>query len=158
MTDAGTRRPLSLCDGVPKLTGNTVFWLSVSDKGVNDTEEVNVAATGSAGTLLKSMRSAKEAKEGARTNSDASCSAVASTSREPLPPPKPAQSKVPYNASVGSTGMAAASLTSTALTPQTRSERALINEEEFMFEQVSSVKGKEKGYVRVSPALSHFNM
>lgn len=54
--------------------------------------------------------------------------------------------------------MAAASLTSTALTPQTRSERALINEEEFMFEQVSSVKGKEKGYVRVSPALSHFNM
>ncbi|WVF69841.1 peptidyl-prolyl cis-trans isomerase-like 2 [Kwoniella sp. CBS 6097] len=42
-----------------------------------------------------------------------------------------------YNASNFSSGRAAASLTSTAMTPQTKSERAMFDEEEFMFEEMS---------------------
>jgi peptidyl-prolyl cis-trans isomerase-like protein 2 len=60
---------------------------------------------------------------------------------------KPTESVTPYNASVVSAGRTGASLTSTAAPISTKTENALWDEEDLMFEAVQA-KG-EKGYARL---------
>ena len=55
-------------------------------------------------------------------------------------------STIPYNAAQHTTGKAAASFTSTGLTPHTAGERALLTDEEYM---LKPRRVKNKGYTRV---------
>ncbi len=66
---------------------------------------------------------------------------------------KPKSKNIPYNAASYSRGLAAASFTSTAMTPVTENENALIDEEEFMFKEI-----KEKGYARIVTNLGNLNI
>ncbi|CAH7681063.1 hypothetical protein BY996DRAFT_6419844 [Phakopsora pachyrhizi] len=59
----------------------------------------------------------------------------------------------PYNASVYSKGKTAASFTSTSLTPVTKTEVEIIDEEDFMFKEI-----KEKGYVKISTNFGDLNV
>ena len=59
----------------------------------------------------------------------------------------------PYNAAHYSTGRAAASLTSTSFNVATKSDRALIDEEEYMYDQI-----KDKGYVRLVTNFGKLNL
>ncbi|KAI9759481.1 MAG: hypothetical protein M4579_002321 [Chaenotheca gracillima] len=62
---------------------------------------------------------------------------------------------VPYNAAQHTTGKAAASFTSTGLTPHTSGERALLTDEEYM---LKPRRVKEKGYARIETNLGELNM
>ncbi|ORY14401.1 cyclophilin-like domain-containing protein [Clohesyomyces aquaticus] len=123
-----------------------------------DTEgSVNTDALGNAGKILKAKeavakaRAEREAKakglqvsKGVVAKSGAGGRPVASTS-------KPA----PYNAAIYTSGRAAASLTSTGVTPHTSGERAVLSEEEFM---LKPKRVKQKGYARISTNLGDLNI
>lgn len=63
--------------------------------------------------------------------------------------------QTPYNAAAFSTGKASASLTSTSADLSTKSDRALIDEEEWMFERI--LPG-EKGYVAIKTNFGTLNL
>lgn len=65
------------------------------------------------------------------------------------------EKKVAYNAAQYTTGKAAASFTSTGLTPETSGERALLSEEEYM---LKPKRVKIKGYARIETNLGHLNI
>lgn len=71
-------------------------------------------------------------------------------SKHPADPPKVTSTQtpksVPRNAAQHTTGKAAASFTSTGLTPHTSNERALLTEEEYM---LKPRRVKQKGYARI---------
>lgn len=141
---------------------NKGLKLTAAD-GKEDTDEVNAAATGSASKILSQLRKEKEGATEAKE--EGSSSRRKEVVEAPAEIPK---AKVPYNAAVGSTGMMAASFTSSGLDIQTKSERQLINEDEFMFEQVASgdglpkkkgqTRGKTKGYVQLVTNFGSLNI
>lgn len=120
---------------------------------------VNKEALGNAAKILKAKeavakaRAERQAKaQGSQTNKavamttkNGTASKSATTSA-----PKPA-----YNAAVYTSGKAAASLTSTGLTPHTSGERALLSEEEYM---LKPKRVKQKGYARISTSLGDLNI
>lgn len=126
-------------------------------------EELNVGATGGAASLvakLRDQRVARETAASAEYDPSASTKAASSSTTKPSVASAAAR-KDPYHSASTSSGSMAASFTSSGITPQTRSEREVLNEEEFMFEQIAAHegmgarKGKGKGsgskaYVRVS--------
>ncbi|CAI4217981.1 unnamed protein product [Parascedosporium putredinis] len=61
---------------------------------------------------------------------------------------------VPANAAIYTTGRAAASFTSTGLTPETSGERAILTDEEFM---LKPRRVKVKGYARIETNLGEIN-
>lgn len=63
--------------------------------------------------------------------------------------------QVPYNAAQHTTGQAAASFTSTGLTPHTSGERALLTDEEYM---LKPRRVKNKGYARIQTSLGDLNI
>ncbi|KAI8289501.1 Peptidyl-prolyl cis-trans isomerase-like 2 [Colletotrichum sp. SAR11_240] len=63
--------------------------------------------------------------------------------------------KIPANAAVYTTGRAAASFTSTGLTPETSGERALLTDEEYM---LKPKRVKIKGYARIETNLGDLNI
>jgi peptidyl-prolyl cis-trans isomerase-like protein 2 len=114
---------------------------------------INTAAMGSSAKILK----AKEAVARARAER-----AAGQTTSVPKPnttlakPPNGTKSTTsaafkpkatPYNASHHTTGLAAASLTSTGLTPHTSAALAILSDEEYL---LKPRRVKEKGYVRLS--------
>lgn len=120
-----------------------------------DGEEVNAHATGSASKILHQMR--KDSKKEDTKNSPTQ--AKESASQQETQDNLDKKRKLPYNTTNMTTGMMAASFTSSGLDVRTTNERQLINEEEYMFEQVASGKGiskpggkgrKNKAHVRVS--------
>lgn len=62
---------------------------------------------------------------------------------------------VPYNAARYTTGLAAASLTSTGVTPHTSGELALLSDEEYMLKRG---RIKAKGYARISTTAGDLNL
>ena len=62
---------------------------------------------------------------------------------------------LPYNAAQHTTGQAAASFTSTGLTPNTSTERAIMSDEEYM---LKPKRVKQKGYARLSTNLGDLNI
>ncbi|KAI0023250.1 hypothetical protein F4780DRAFT_103841 [Xylariomycetidae sp. FL0641] len=120
---------------------------------------VNINALGRVGD--KVLR-AKEAVEKARREREAggdvnrSSKAVTKTSSSNGPRPSMIQDKkVAYNAATYTTGKAAASFTSTGLTPETSGERALLTDEEYM---LKPRRVKIKGYVRIETNLGDLNV
>ncbi|KAI9819374.1 MAG: Peptidyl-prolyl cis-trans isomerase cyp8 [Phylliscum demangeonii] len=62
---------------------------------------------------------------------------------------------IPYNAAQHTTGKAAASFTSTGLTPHTSGERALLSEEEYM---LKGRRVKNKGYARMRTTVGELKL
>ncbi|GFZ47690.1 peptidylprolyl isomerase [Saitozyma sp. JCM 24511] len=104
---------------------------------------INVDAAGGASKVLK-MIAQKTRSEHATPTGTPPPTAESSQPKEGVVAKRKVE-QLAYNASNYSTGRAAASLTSTAMTPETRTERAMFDEEEFMFEEMKKpVKEKER--------------
>ena len=123
---------------------------------------LNKNALGNAAKILK----AKEAVAKARSqrtghtngNHTITTSTTISTSKPGAPSSKSsshATKPVPYNAAQHTTGQAAASFTSTGLTPHTSSERALLTNEEYL---LKPRRVKQKGYARIQTSLGSLNI
>lgn len=119
---------------------------------------VNVDALGRVGE--KVLR-AKEAVEKARREREASGSvnrtkaAVKTGTVNDVKPLMHNEKKVAYNAAQYTTGKAAASFTSTGLTPETSGERALLTDEEYM---LRPKRVKIKGYARIETNFGALNV
>ena len=123
---------------------------------------VNANALGSSAKIIKAKEAvAKARNERAQQASAAAAqgvskpgaaSAKALAQRTPSNQPgKP----VPYNAAKHTTGLAAASFTSTGMTPHTSAELALLSEEEYMLKRG---RVKNKGYARISTTSGDLNL
>ncbi|KAJ8125062.1 hypothetical protein O1611_g8578 [Lasiodiplodia mahajangana] len=120
---------------------------------------VNIGALGRVGD--KVLR-AKEVVEKARREREAgrdvnrSSTAVAKTGISGAAKPSMIQDKkTAYNAAVYTTGRAAASFTSTGLTPETSGERAILTDEEYM---LKPKRVKIRGYARIETNLGDLNI
>ncbi|KAF2686842.1 peptidyl-prolyl cis-trans isomeras-like protein-like 2 [Lentithecium fluviatile CBS 122367] len=119
---------------------------------------VNTAALGNAMKILK----AKEAVAKARAERQAKARAKPSskgdlvTAQKNGGAAKPTQNAKPaYNAAVYTSGKAAASFTSTGMTPHTSGERAVLSDEDYM---LRPKRVKQKGYARMSTSLGDLNI
>ena len=122
---------------------------------------VNANALGSSAKIIKAKEAvAKARNERAQASAAAAqgvskpgaASAKALAQRTPSNQPgKP----VPYNAAKHTTGLAAASFTSTGMTPHTSAELALLSEEEYMLKRG---RVKNKGYARISTTSGDLNL
>lgn len=116
---------------------------------------VNTEALGNAGKILK----AKEAV--AKARADRLAKAQGASAKAVVPAQKTAQkssapmAKPAYNAAVYTSGKAAASFTSTGMTPHTSGERALLSEEDYM---LKPKRVKNKGYARLSTSLGDLTL
>ena len=123
------------------------------------TRNVNKAALGNAAEVLN----IKEAKSIAqKLTPDVkqlrvhSTTNLSSTAKPPKPSPSAHTSNaLPYNAAQHTTGKAAASFTSTGLTPHTSNERALLSDEEYM---LKPRRVKNKGYARIQTSVGDLNL
>ena len=123
---------------------------------------VNTNALGSSAKIIKAKEAvAKSRAERAQQAGSAAASkglsktgnaATAKTSQKAAPQPGKV---VPYNAARHTTGLAAASLTSTGMTPHTSAELALLSDEEYMLKRG---RVKHKGYARISTTLGDLNL
>lgn len=119
---------------------------------------VNVDALGRVG---EKVLKAKEAVEKARREREATgnvnrTKTVAKTGNANVVKPlMHSEKKLAYNAAQYTTGKAAASFTSTGLTPETSGERALLTDEEYM---LRPKRVKIKGYARIETNLGALNV
>ncbi|CAG8616182.1 4236_t:CDS:10, partial [Acaulospora morrowiae] len=126
------------------------------DKSANNDplSDINVGATGSAARILTKISGQEDESSDQTKDTDVESktnSSVTKASSSPSLIRKP--KNVPYNAAPYTRGLAAASFTSTAMTPVTENENALIDEDEFMFREI-----KSKGYVRIATTLGNLNV
>ena len=98
------------------------------------------ASLADAGKLVSGKAMTADGRQIARASANASTQAPRS---------------VPYNAATHTTGRAAASFTSTGVTPHTSNERALLSEEEYM---LKPRRIKEKGYARIQTSHGDINI
>ena len=108
-----------------------------------------INAMGSTGKVLDQMSGGKKAA----ADEEVEGKEVAKSAPVKLTPAYVSKDKNAYNTAHYSTGAAASSLTSTAVSVQTRNESALIDEEEYMFAHV-----KEKGYAQIQTNLGDINL
>ena len=124
-------------------------------------ESVNANALGSSAKILKAKEAvAKSRAERAQQQAGSAASKVVSKTGSANPAASksgttPGGKPTPYNAAKFTTGKAAASFTSTGLTPHTSAELALLSEEEYMLKR-GRVKGK--GYARIVTTAGHLNL
>lgn len=121
---------------------------------------LNLATMGNAAKILKAKEAVAKARAEraatAKPEKDSSNKAVVRSghtigAKASMPPPK----AVPYNAAQHTTGKAAASFTSTGLTPHTSNERALLSDEDYM---LKPRRVKQKGYARIQTNLGDLNV
>lgn len=124
----------------------------------DSSSSVNKEALGNAAKILK----AKEAVAKARAERQAKAQgtqmskAVTTTQKNGTKGAVNAESKKPaYNAAVYTSGKAAASFTSTGVTPHTSNDRATLSSEEYM---LVPKRIKNKGYARISTSLGDLNI
>ncbi|KAL4782226.1 hypothetical protein BJX76DRAFT_349524 [Aspergillus varians] len=138
----------------------------LSDEQLREREDpsrnVNANALGSSAKILKAREAVAKARQerSQRTGSAAVSSGLAKTGA-------PARSSlqktvshstgkpVPYNAAKYTTGLAAASFTSTGMTPHTSAELALLSDEDYMLKRG---RIKQKGYARISTTCGDINL
>lgn len=118
------------------------------DSGVPKGEsEVNAAALGNAARILK----AKEAVARSRADRASNTATKQADSDKTAQKSNPSQIKtVPYNAARYTSGLAAASFTSTGVTPNTSNSLALLSDEEYLLKRG---RVKQKGYARIQTTL-----
>ncbi|KAG5948102.1 Peptidyl-prolyl cis-trans isomerase cyp8 [Claviceps monticola] len=144
----------------------------VQEEAERNASNINTNALGSmADKVLKAkaaVEKARKAREaGVDVNRSSSATAIAASSNGLLDPSASTrqssasqsllrqQKKPAVNAAAYTTGRAAASFTSTGLTPETSGERALLTEEEFM---LKPKRVKNKGYARVETNLGDLTL
>jgi peptidyl-prolyl cis-trans isomerase-like 2 len=114
---------------------------------------INTAAMGSSAKILKAKEAVARARAERATGQTTSAPKSSTALTKPTNGTKPTTSAsftpkaTPYNASHHTTGLAAASLTSTGLTPHTSAALAILSDEEYL---LKPRRIKEKGYVRLS--------
>ncbi|KAH7132617.1 hypothetical protein B0J11DRAFT_522117 [Dendryphion nanum] len=119
---------------------------------------VNIAALGNAAKILKAKEAVAKARAdrqlkaqgGQASKALATTKNGGSSKAAPAPAAKPA-----YNAAIYTSGKAAASFTSTGVTPHTSGERALLSNEDYM---LKPKRVKNKGYARISTSLGDLNI
>ncbi|KAK7540251.1 putative peptidyl-prolyl cis-trans isomerase [Phyllosticta citricarpa] len=123
---------------------------------------VNADALGSSAKVLKAKEAVAKARadreKAAKTkaNGGGMAAALARARAEQGAAAGQSQSKpAPYNAAQHTTGKAAASFTSTGLTPHTSNERAILSEEEYM---LKPKRVKALGYARMQTSLGELNI
>ena len=124
---------------------------------------VNVDALGRIGNkVLRAKEAVERSRKQRKTGGDVNRSSGVSA-RPPLSKPSATEAttstiqerKQAYNAATYTTGRAAASLTSTGLTPETSNERAILTDEEYM---LRPRRVKHKGYARIETNLGDINV
>ncbi|KAF2748820.1 peptidyl-prolyl cis-trans isomeras-like protein-like 2 [Sporormia fimetaria CBS 119925] len=121
---------------------------------------VNADALGSAAKILKAKEAVAKARAERAAKAQGQIQGASSKSlttqkngtfsKTPTPVAKPA-----YNAAVYTSGKAAASFTSTGVTPHTSADRALLSEEDYM---LRPKRIKHKGYARLHTSHGDLNI
>lgn len=117
---------------------------------------VNISALGRVGE--KVLRAKEAVEKARRERPDPNHSKALAKAGGPKIIPRSSmiqEKKTVYNAAQYTTGRAAASFTSTGLTPETSGERALLSDEEYM---LRPKKVKIKGYARIETNLGDLNI
>ncbi|KAF2838256.1 hypothetical protein M501DRAFT_1011857 [Patellaria atrata CBS 101060] len=115
-----------------------------------DTSNVNATALGNAGKIIKAKEAVAKARaeRAAQKDPNRTLTTTRKTTAGSNGASKPqSQKPLPYNAAQYTTGLAAASFTSTGVTPHTSAERATLTDEEYM---LKPRRVKNKGYARLS--------
>jgi peptidyl-prolyl cis-trans isomerase-like 2 len=119
---------------------------------------VNIDALGRVGDkVLRAKEAVEKARREREAGSDVNrAKALTKTGATTLVKPSLLrEKKTAYNAAQYTTGKAAASFTSTGLTPETSGERALLTDEEYM---LRPKRVKIKGYARIETNLGSLNV
>ena len=120
---------------------------------------VNIDALGRVGDkVLRAKEAVEKARRERAALGDVNRSKAVALSGPNHTAPKPSmvqEKKLAYNAAQYTTGRAAASFTSTGLTPETSGERALLTDEEYM---LKPKRVKIKGYARIETNLGSLNI
>ncbi|KAM0455016.1 hypothetical protein ACHAPV_007903 [Trichoderma viride] len=123
---------------------------------------INAGALGSMGDkVLKAKAAVEKARKAREAGGDVNKSSGAlersknATSSGIARQPAIQDKKIVANAAAYTTGKAAASFTSTGLTPETSGERALLTDEEFM---LKPKRVKAKGYARIETNLGNLTI
>lgn len=109
---------------------------------------VNVSAMGSSAKILKAKEAVAKARAARETSGQLQTLTAAGIKRPnaDVTPVMASRQNVPFNAARHTTGQAAASFTSTGLTPHTGAERATLSEEEYL---LKPKQVKINGYVKM---------
>ncbi|KAL5343199.1 hypothetical protein BJX70DRAFT_385703 [Aspergillus crustosus] len=138
----------------------------LSDEQLREREDpsqnVNANALGSSAKILKAREAvAKARQERAQRNGTGGVAAALAKGDTPAKSSLQktasfqAGKPVPYNAAKYTTGLAAASFTSTGMTPHTSAELATLSDEEYMLKRG---RIKQKGYARISTTAGDINL
>lgn len=137
--------------------GETVFSKEQEEERLNNS--VNIDALGRVGEkVLRAKEAVEKARREREAGGDVNRSKVVVRTGPGNTASKPSmlqERKVAYNAAQYTTGKAAASFTSTGLTPETSGERALLTDEEYM---LRPKRVKIKGYARIETNLGSLNI
>ena len=130
------------------------------EQRASQAENVNLGAMGSSAKILKAKeavakaRAEREQKAAsgavAKSKDAGGPSGISKTNRD-----SSSGKKTPFNAANHTTGLAAASFTSTGVTPHTSADLALLTDEEYMLKRG---RVKIKGYARISTNLGDLNL
>lgn len=121
-------------------------------------QNVNANALGSSAKIIKAKEAvAKSRAERAQQAEGASKGVVKPAAAGKAAVQKTSQTgkPTPFNAAKHTTGLAAASFTSTGVTPHTSAELALLSDEEYMLKRG---RVKNKGYARISTTSGDLNL
>lgn len=120
---------------------------------------VNDKNLGSAAKILKAREAVAKARaerdKKAERSTESQALANARKAHTEVAKSSSIHKPVPYNAARYSNGAAAAAFTSTGMTPQTDSSRAILTDEEYM---LKPKRVKNKGYVRMTTNLGSMNI
>ncbi|OJJ80350.1 PPIL2 family peptidylprolyl isomerase [Aspergillus glaucus CBS 516.65] len=143
---------------------NSFHYMKTGESPVTEEHDpaknVNANALGSAAKIVKAKEAVAKARaERAQQAGSAGSKGLAKTgSAVGAKAAQKAQQPgkvTPYNAARHTTGLAAASLTSTGMTPHTSGELALLSDEEYMLKRG---RVKHKGYARMSTTSGDLNL
>jgi peptidyl-prolyl cis-trans isomerase-like protein 2 len=133
--------------------------LSKEQEEARQKGSVNLEILGRVGEkVLKAKEAVEKARREREAGGDVNRSKAVSKSGPTNPAPRASmlqEKKMAYNAAQYTTGAAAASFTSTGLTPETSGERALLTDEEYM---LRPKRVKIKGYARIETNLGSLNI
>lgn len=125
------------------------------DAGIPKEEPaVNKAAMGNAAKILKAKEAVAKARAERAAGTVTSLQKNGAASK-PTPNPSFSKQQTPYNATKHTTGLAAASFTSTGVTPHTSGALALMSDEDYLLKRG---RIKQKGYVRVETSLGDLTL
>ena len=121
---------------------------------------LNSAALGSSAKILKAKEAVARAREERASGTDpnrslTSSQKTSSSGKNGSRSLSHASKPVPYNAAQYTTGKAAASFTSTGVTPHTGGERAILTDEEYM---LKPKRVKHTGYARIKTTQGDLNI